>query len=68
MLGPLDDSDLDLETIIKIASGVEAEAIAKMADQWSRQWIADGVRTASSQGDPFPAFAAAIRARHSDGH
>jgi hypothetical protein len=43
----------------------EREAIARMADERSKQWIADGVRLAAGQGNPFPEFAAAIRARYS---
>ncbi len=46
-----------------LARHEENEAIAQMADQASEQWIKHGVEYAVGQGNPFPAFAKAIRER-----
>lgn len=62
MLPPPTGSDTPIEIAERIVARVR-EHIACMADERSKQWIADGVRLAAGQHNPFPEFAADVRAR-----
>jgi hypothetical protein len=62
MLPPPTGDDTPTALAERIIDRVK-EHIACMADERSKQWIADGVRIASGQHNPFPEFAHDLRAR-----